>query len=639
MSERGELFSNVLARRLSRREVVVGAGSLGLVGLTGCAAHHATHRAGEALKFEEIPHRLDGTHHVPPGYRAEVLIAWGDPILSGAPPFAPLAQNGADQAGQFGNNNDFIGYLPLTVDGSSPSAHFVSRNSEHGLLCVNNEHSSLAMAFPPPAGAGLRGAKRREVEADKAALGHSIVEIRRAEGRWQVVVGGPFNRRLTADSPMLMTGPAAGSARLRTSADPSGRHVLGTFANCAGGITPWATVLTAEENFRDYFAGDPASLESRTPMESRNHRTFDIGPSLVHLWHLYDKRFDIEAEPNEPNRFGWIVEIDPYDPGSTPRKRTALGRCQHEAATVAARHGHPVAVYSGDDKVHECIYKFVSGAAFDGERLERNRDILDEGTLYVARFDADGSGEWIPLVHGSGPLVPDNGFSSQADVLIDLRRAAACVGATRMDRPEDIETNPVTGRVYVALTKNKERGEEDAANSRAPNPYGHILELLPPGEDGARDHTATTFTWETFALAGDPDKSRELRGAYHPETGSSGWFCNPDNFAFDSEGRLWVATDGFVDFGVHDGIWATETVGSDRARFRHFFGCPAGAEACGPEFTPDGRTFFVAVQHPGRMDGATFENPATRWPDFDDGIPPRSAVVAITRVDGGRIGS
>ncbi len=637
MKKTSDTFADILASRTSRRKVLAGAGSLAVTFAAGCGSGGSRSEDRSSLGFVAISHGLDDTHHVADGYAADILVSWGEPIFPSGSLFDPYAQNGRAQQQQFGANNDYIAYFPL---GSDTVSADVSNPSDHGLLCVNHEHININMMFPSESReSASRGSSKAEVEAAMAAVGHSIIEVRRVNGRWRVEKGSAYTRRITATTPMVLTGPAAGDVRLKTPADPTGARVLGTFANCSGGVTPWGTILIAEENFREIFAGNPDALSGSAAGEAENHRRFEIGSSLEQYWHLFDDRFNIEVSPTEPNRFGWIVEIDPYDPRSTPRKRTALGRCQHENAAVAAEHDNFVVVYSGDDKKHECVYKFVSESRYDASNIEKNQNILDAGTLYVARFNDDGTGTWLPLVYGEEPLVPENGFRSQADVLIDLRLAARLLGATRMDRPEDIEISPVTCRTYIALTKNDDREATDAANPRIGNLWGHILELIPPGSDGDRDHAARDFEWQVFALAGDPTSDPEVRGVYHEHISDSGWLCNPDNLAFDPQGRLWVATDGFNDFGVHDGLWATETVGPDRARFRHFFGCPNGGELCGPAFTPDGRTLFVAVQHPGRSDGSTFEHPATRWPDFDPRIPPRSSVVAITKNDDGEIGS
>jgi len=466
---------------------------------------------------------------------------------------------------------------------------------------------------------------------EMAAHGGSIVEITLRDGYWSVVVDSPYNRRLMADgTPMQVSGPAAGHARLATSQDPSGTIVAGTINNCAGGITPWGTYLLAEENFHGYFLGGLPGGHA----ETANHARYGV-PEGWFQWGRFRDEFNLSREPNAPNRYGWVVEVDALDPASTPRKRTALGRFKHEGAeSVIAADGRLV-LYMGDDQQFEYVYKFVTSGKFDPVDRSANRDLLDEGTLYVARFLVDGNLEWLPLAHGQGPLTAANGFASQADVLIETRRAADLLGATPMDRPEDVEAQPATGRVYVMLTNNVRRTAQqvDAANPRAQNAFGHIVEITTPGGD----HTATQARWEILLRAGDPAR-REFGALWNPATSASGWFGSPDNCAFDPSGRLWVATDGNTATGAADGLWGVETDGLLRGTGYAFFRAPVGAETCGPCFAADGRTLFLAVQHPGDGDRATFEQPTTRWPDFVDGVPPRPAVLAIRRDDGGTIG-
>jgi secreted PhoX family phosphatase len=628
---RGPTIAQLLEARVSRRAALKGLAAAGLFGLfaRSAAGLERAGRGSAPLSFVEIGRVLDEHAHVAPGYDVQVLVRWGDPIRAGGPPFRPGAQSAREQEEQFGSDNDFVAFLPLPRG---------SGDGFRGLLCVNHESHRAQLAFPG-ASAGDSGASltREQCEIQMAAQGHTVLEVARAAGAWRVVADSPYNRRISARSTVVrISGPAAGHERLRTRADPSGTQVLGTFANCAGGVTPWGTVLSAEENIHYYFGGD-----ARRGGEAPAWKRYGIsGHGYYAAWARFFERFDLAREPHEPNRFGWIVEIDPYDPRSVPVKRTALGRFKHECATAAVSHDGRVAIYSGDDERMEYVYKFVTRRRYDPRSREANRDLLDEGTLYVARFFADGTMRWLPLVFGEGPLTPANGFASQADVLIEARRAADLLGATPMDRPEDVEADPSSGRIYVVMTGDKRRRSHrtNPANPRAPNPFGHILEIVPPLSGGAPDHTATECEWGFFLLAGDPAKP-EHGARYGAAVTANGWLAAPDNLAFDPRGRIWIATDGQREAaGFADSLYAAHTSGPRRGATRCFFCAPRGAEICGPALTPEGTTLFLAIQHPGDEPGSNFDEPSTRWPDFSPGVPPRSAVVAITRADGGEIG-
>jgi len=637
-------LSDITLRFLSRRDLLRGGAAAALATATplGALLTSPARAAAPALSFQELGRktRTEPTHFVAPGYRAEPLIAWGDPLLPGAPAFDPAAQSADSQSKQFGINCDFIGYLPLGDGTSGKDDHLASANSAHGLLCVNHEYPMAHLTFPGSEELSSAVAKLTKEQAaiERAAVGHSIVEIRRDGGRWSVVPGSSFARRFSAETPFEVSGPARGHKRMRTEADPEGTKVQGTFANCSGGVTPWGTVLSGEENFQDYFAGAPATLPAEFAREMASAASFAMTGKGG--WAKFDRRFNINATPHEFNRFGWVVEMDPYDPSSMPKKRTALGRFRHEAATIVARPGRPVVAYLGDDQPFQHVYKFVSSRPFTPGNAAANADILDEGTLYVARFADDGTGAWLPLVHGHGPLTAVNGFDDQGDVMIDARKAAKLVGATETDRPEDIETDPLTSRTFIAFTGGmSDRKEVGPASPRAPNLRGHIVEILAPGTDGERDHTQTQFTWDILLMGGHPDAELNSKGQYGASVSDAGYFAMPDNLAFDPQGRLWIATDGADEIGLADGIWACCVTGDQRAVTKHFFSGPRGAEICGPFFTPDGTTLFVAVQHPGQEKGSSFDRPSTRWPGPDDGsMPPRPAVVAITRDDGGAIG-
>ena len=626
----GPSMTDLIAQRVSRRTALKGllaSAAIGAIGAgTGLVSRPA--KAAMSLSFEEIPHAYDENLHIPAGYTANPILRWGEPIISGAPDFDAEARDAAAQAQQFGYNNDFVHFASLPEGSDS---------SDHGLLVVNHEYTDAHMIFPGFADGkeALAGTTAEMAAYEQAAHGLSVVEIKKEASGWALVKDSKFNRRITLATEMTLVGPVAGHDRLKTSADASGTKVFGTMNNCAGGWTPWGTILSAEENTHQYFGGDPSGTA-----EAANAKRMGIKGEPSYAWGKFDDRFDISKEPNEPNRFGWIIEVDPYDPASTPVKHTALGRFKHEAATTVINSDGRLVVYTGDDERFEYVYKFVSNGTFDAAKGRANSSLLDDGTLYVAKFDADGNVTWMPLLYGEGELTAANGFNSQADVLIEARRAGDLLGATKMDRPEDIETSDKTGKVYVVLTKNDKRKADDlnAANTRAENKWGHIVEMVPPMADGKADHAATSFTWSAFIQAGNPDDVAQ-GAAYGGAVSQAGWFANPDNVAFDASGRLWIATDGFPDFGVHDGLWVTETEGEGRAITRHFLGCPRGAELCGPAFTPDGKTLFVSIQHPGEEKGTNFAAPSTRWPDFKDGVPARPAVVAITKDDGGEIGA
>jgi secreted PhoX family phosphatase len=616
-------FQAVLAARMSRRGLLAG----GAAGLAALAAGRLGVRGAEAqatLPFVPVAASHEDKLILPPGYTHTVLARWGDPLFPDAPEFDPHAQTAAKQVRQFGNDNDFIGFMPLPPGGAAPA---------RGLLGVNHENMRPELAWPTWDGKAERTREMCEVEI--AAHGFTVVEIARSSGgRWGVVRTSPLNRRITGATPMAIRGPAAGHPLMRTGADPSGTRVLGTLNNCAGGVTPWGTILTGEENIQHYFRGK-VDAAAAPEAAKRLQRYGILGRGRYMSWGLYQDRFDLAKEPNEPNRFGWIVEVDPYDPASVPIKHTALGRFAHEGATVIlSKDGRPV-VYMGDDARFEYLYKFVAADRYDPAHQAGATSLLDRGVLYAAKLNDDGTGEWLPLVHGHGPVTAANGFGSQAEVVINARGAGDLVGATKMDRPEDVEPSPRTGKVYCALTGNDARRPEQVnkANPRPANKHGHIVELI---EDGG-DHTSTRFRWEMFLLGGDP-KDPTHGASYQGHTDVSP-LAAPDNFAFDDQGRLWVATDGMDDtLGPNDAVFMVDAEGPLRGRALQFLSAPTGCEVCGPAFTPDNRTFFVAIQHPGFTDGATYASPGSRWPDYRADMPPRPSVVAIYRMDGGKIG-
>jgi uncharacterized protein len=613
-------------RTLIQGGLAAAAGGL-LAPLAGCATGPNT---GPLLGFKSVPVSTADTVTVPEGYTTQVIAAWGEPVgLSGEnPAFRFDAGNSAaEQEAQMGMHHDGIHFFrhPLLPDSSNA-----------GLLVMNHEYADDGLLHPD----GMATWNAAKVRKAQAAHGVSVIEIENKGGatpRWEIVRPSPWARRITASTPMAFGGPAAGHALLRTAADPRGVRPLGTVNNCGSGITPWGTYLTCEENFIFYFKGPdaPSAHEARWGLRK--------GDPVGYRWHEHDERFDATKHPNEPHRFGWIVEIDPANPSSTPIKRTALGRGAHEGATVATTKDGRAVVYSGEDARFEYIYKFVSRDTIKPGGAAANATLLDHGTLYVARFDADGSGRWLPLTHGSGPLTAAAGFADQGEVLIKTRQASDALGATKMDRPEWIDIDRA-GWVYCTLTNNSNRGGNnqpglDAANPRANNTMGHIIRWKEAG-----DFDGTTFQWNHFVLAGDPKLDRaEAKGNVKGDA-----FACPDGLWTDARGVLWIQTDmstsamgrgDLANLGHNCMLAADPRTGE----VRRFLTGPAGCEITGATATPDGRTMFVNIQHPGESPSERSDPGAPRkvsnWPDQRPDGRPRSATVVIRKADGGPIGS
>ncbi|GLW12592.1 hypothetical protein Misp01_77200 [Microtetraspora sp. NBRC 13810] len=645
-------FGDVVAEAMSRRGVLR-AGALGAIvagtGVAGAAAatpaladpddRRGPHGGPKgSLSFAAVQPNTDDQITVPADYRNALVVAWGDPVLPGAPEFDFDNQTAEAQEKQFGYNCDFVTVFPM--------------GSDRALMWVNHEYTDETLMF--------RGytdgtaATEEQIKIALAAHGGSVVEIERAgrTGQWKLVTRGSrrYNRRITATTPMRFSGPAAGHDLLKTPADRTGRKVYGMLNNCAGGTTPWGTVLTAEENFNQYFVGGNGVPEAQKAALTRYGIPTNAAiPDGSRRFDRVDERFDLAKHHNEVNRFGWIVEIDPFDPDSVPVKRTALGRFAHEAATTTLSRDHRLVAYMGDDSRFEYVYKFVSKERYIPGHDRHNRTLLDEGTLYVARFtgdspkseidgsgklprdrEFDGAGEWIPLVSGDRSYV--QGMTA-AEVLIYTRLAADKVGATKMDRPEDVERNPVNGAIYVALTNNSNRtaAQVDEANPRPSNRHGHILEIVESRDDAA----ATRFAWSLPLVCGDPGDPNTYFAGYD-KTKVSPISC-PDNVAFDGAGNLWISTDGNA-LGTNDGLFAMPVEGRERGHLRQFLTVPVGAETCGPFITEDQRSVFVAVQHPGEADDASPDNPASHWPDGGDSQP-RPGVAVAWHSRGERIGS
>ncbi|MFN4185133.1 MAG: PhoX family protein [Hyphomonas sp.] len=607
-----------LGSLISRRSMLMGMGA-GMVGLASCGGRLP---AGDSsLTFREISLLKTPGEVLPENYRSRVIIRWGDALFGGVPAFDPDNLTPEVAARQFGVNNDFLAFLKDTASVNA------------GVLFANHEYPNPHLMWRGlTEETAAHDMSDNQIAVTMASVGASVVGLRKEDGAWHASTRAAVNRRITAGTPMLMSGPAAGDAKLRTRYDPTGRRALGTLSNCNGGMTPWGTILTCEEGAGWIFSGD---YQSTPDADLLKRYYYDEPENDRWGWSRVAPRFSLENEPNEPNRFEWVVEIDPSDPASVPVKRTALGRFAHEGASTALAPDGRAVVYLGDDWEFEYCYRFVSTVAVLPGGATANKNILDNGTLSVAQFDEQGLLRWIPLIFGQGPLIPENGFHSQADVLINTRGAADLVGATPMDSPEGFSPNPVTGTVIVALTSNSDRRAPGPGNPRSNNRFGHLLELRPPPTARGPDHAADIFEWDVLALCGDPlDASHSAR--FHSGTSTDGWFTDPDNIGFDPAGRLWVCTDGVQPTG-HDGLYAMDLKGPGRALPRLFYAPPAGAECCSPVFTDDGKTLLLGIQHPGE-DAPSLERVTTRWPDFDPALPPRPSVVAITHIKGAVIG-
>jgi secreted PhoX family phosphatase len=631
----GDIAQPVMSRRGLLQTAGLGALVIGTVGTVGVETAAAKDRegptrsrpaAGSPLSFTAVPANTLDTLLIPNGYSPDVVIRWGDPVLPGAPVFDVDNQTARSQAAQFGYNCDFVWFMPLPG------------RDNRALLVVNHEYTNEPLMFRDYVDGAT--ATLQHVRVAQMAHGLSVVEIEREiDGDWRPVRRGRVNRRITTDTPMRLTGPAAGSPWLRTADDPTGRTVLGTLNNCAGGTTLWGTILTCEENFHQYFAGANGAPEAAKPRLARyGFPTTTYAPSGYRGWERYEERFNLTKHPNEASRFGYVVEIDPYDPDFVPRKRTALGRFKHEGADVSLTADRRVVIYMGDDERFDYLYKFVSTNKFRSghsrSARRHNLTLLDEGTLYVAKFTGDsldeidgtgklpadgafdGTGVWLPLASDKESYI--RGMSA-AEVFVFTREAADKAGATKMDRPEEVQRHPGSGSVYAALTNNDRRGtanqpQADEPNPRRTNRHGQILEIVENNNDGA----ALSFSWNLPIVCGDPaDPSTYFAG--YDKTKVSPISC-PDNLGFDKAGNLWIATDGNA-LGSNDGFFAVPLEGAERGHLKQFLTVPFGAEACGLCFTPDMKALFVAVQHPGEVDGATVDNPASTWPDGDYGKP------------------
>ncbi len=604
-------FDRIVELALSRRDVFKGVVAVGGIAALGQNFFNQSAFAADSrFAFTPIATNSLDDITVPEGYSAQVVTRWGDPLWSDAAEFDHATRGTAEsQARSFGDN----------IDGMEVYAH-----GDRMLLVVNNEYTNRKVMW------GNREEGKFETDDDikkgKAAHGVTVVEITREGDDWKIVKDSEFNRRITPDTEMDLTGPAAGHDLLKTAADPNGTLSLGTWNNCGNGSTPWGTYLACEENFNGYYSSSDENFEFTDEMKRYSVSAKDRG----YGWAKVDERFDVSKHPNESNRNGYVVEIDPREPGANPKKRTALGRFKHENAETVVNPDGRIVVYMGDDERGEFIYRYVSNGVYaPGASTD---DLLDDGKLYVARFYEDGSGTWLEMTPET------TGMESQAEISIHTRIAASAVGATTMDRPEWVAANPKAPEIYVALTNNKNRGIKpnaggDATPAGGPNPreenhYGQIVRWRPA--DG--DHTSNDFSWDLYVLAGNPTVHDDLYGG-SDNVNEDNMFNSPDGLKFDSNGLLWIQTDGnysnekdFAGQGNNQMLAADPATGE----IQRFLVGPKECEVTGLTWSPDRRTMFVGIQHPG-------ERGNSHWPEGGDAVP-RSAVIAVTRDDGGLVG-
>ncbi|MGF1476218.1 MAG: PhoX family phosphatase [Geminicoccaceae bacterium] len=603
-------FDRVVAAAISRRGFVggvlaFGSGAAALGGGTFLSTSSAEAATADRFAFKPIAIATDSTVHVPEGYNWAPLAKWGQPLFSDAPEF-DHSTGGTPESTErsFGENTD--GMELFNIGG-------------HEVIAINHEYANPDINLPQNTDGIPTSAE--DVLKLQNVQGVAVVEVAEGENGWQIVLDSPFNRRITHNTPMVLSGPAAGHDLLKTDADPTGTEVLGTLNNCGSGKTPWGTYLTCEENFNGYFGStDP---EAEVP---EDYVRYGIEAEGRYAYEQFDERFDTSKNPNEPRRFGWIVEIDPSDASSTPVKRTALGRFKHENAATAIAPDGRVVVYLGDDERGEYLYKYVSNGIYTpgGD----TSTLLDDGNLFVAKFNEDGSGEWIQLTSET------TGGMDPAEILIFTRMAASAAGGTTMDRPEWVAVYPVSVEAYCALTNNKNRGVEPNAggdatpvggpNPRAENHYGQIVRWYPANDD----HADPGFNWDLYVMAGNPTVHKdEYAGSDNINEGNL--FNSPDGMAFDTAGLLWIQTDGDYDNeGDFAGHGNNQMLAGDPAtgRIERFLTGPYGCEMTGLTWSSDRRTMFAGIQHP-----------AAPFPDGEDKLP-RSTVIAIKRDDNNLVG-
>ncbi|WP_024434011.1 PhoX family phosphatase [Acinetobacter baumannii] len=706
-------FRDILEQHISRRSLITkaasGAVALTLAStLTGCNDNDddsGSNNGGttpvdpnkkpEKLTFTPVAKNLNDIVTVPEGYEANVIYALGDSIN---PRVGDWDDNNIPSGPSFqfrsGDCHDGMHYFGLNTS----TNRFDETVSAQGLLVMNHEY--INQTFLHPKGPTKVDGRRPEDEVIRETNAHgvSVIHIKKdpTTQKVEIVKNSIFNRRITASTVMEFAGAAAGSSLLATRFSPAGRQTRGTHNNCGNGYTPWGTYLTTEENFIGYFARSTTDDTLRTPEEIIALKRYGLkaGSSSRYGWEtaigqvesqdLYDRwNADVKAAQatqdyrNGPNTFGWMVEIDPFDGRQNPVKRTSLGRFAHEDSACRAVVGQPLAFYMGDDSRGEYIYKFVSTAVWDTKDINGGYTAGDKymnaGKLYVAKFNNDGSGQWVELAYGKNGLNESNTtypFKSQADVVTFARLAADSVGATKMDRPEWCTVNPLNGEIYVTLTNNSNRGKDYATDAANPRNYtdlyagtkeqkgnvnGHIIRFKETDDKT----TAETFKWDIYLFGAEASMASNINLSGLTDNND---FSSPDGMWFDPRGVLWIETDdgAYTDVTncmmlaalpgqIGDGGKATTSNGQQTitgakvtdATLRRFLVGPKQCEITGIAMTPDYKAIFINVQHPGE-DSPSYAKPESNWPatqkdPSNKTARPRSATVVITRKDGGVI--
>lgn len=652
-----EPFASVLEKYVSRRDVLKSGAAVAALSMfsaytvSGCNSSSKDDNKSLSLNFKSIPGSKTDAVAVAEGYSAQVLAPWGTPLNSNAEEWKSDGTNTSwDQANAVGMHHDGMRFFPL------------NDSSTDGLLCINHEYIDKRALHP-------EGAERDAelVRKEINAHGMSVVRVKLTDGKWDVVKDDPHNRRLTAATEIDISGPVANTAALVTPFAPGGDKTRGTLNNCGNGFTPWGTYLTCEENWPGYFVADPATA-------TEDQKRIGV-PNLERGWYNWHDqagsndevqgefaRFNLtptgesalEDYRNEANGYGYIVEIDPYDPSSKAVKRTALGRFRHEGCAYGKLEaGKPITFYSGHDSRFEYLYKFVSNAKWDPADAERTDRLavgakyMDAGTLYVARFDEKGKGVWLPL-DLTGPLKDGTGtlgdkFATEADIILNTAGAADLVGATPMDRPEWTAVDPNTGTIYLTLTNNTKRKDStNPANPRLNNAFGHIIRW----DEG----TNNNFSWDIFVFGAPKGTTADL-AINRSGLEVMNQFASPDGLVFDNRGIMWIQTDNgaeeltdytndqmlaVIPSQLRDANGNQEHIMKDnQAALRRFFVGPNGCEVTGLAFTPDHKNFFANIQHPGNWPHSS--NAAEPTPE-DKIIRPRAATVVITKDDNGEIG-